>query len=140
MSREIKFRAQRTDTKEFVYGFYHEVEAEGVGYSYIFWQGNAIPVRADSVGQFTGLLDKNGKEIYEGDVIKWDDMSKGLYWRFAVVEMHPDILFNCKFINEVNGIKNSANYIFRFGNFIYKDTHNHIEIIGNIYENPNLLK
>lgn len=139
MNREIKFRAQRTDTKEFVYGYYHEVEAEGVGYSYIFWQGNAIPVRADSVGQFTGLLDKNGKEIYEGDVIKWDDMSKGKYWRFAVVEMHPDILFNCKFINEVNGIKNSANYIFRFGNFIYKDTHNHIEIIGNIYENPNLI-
>lgn len=102
-------------------------------------EGEYLYPNSQIQSDFTGLLDKNGKEIYEGDVIKWDDMSKGKYWRFAVVEIHPDILFNCKFINEVNGIKNSANYIFRFGNFIYKDTHNHIEIIGNVYENQNLI-
>ena len=70
MSVEIKFRGFSEELKCFVYGFYQEVEAEGIGYSYIFWQGHATPVRADSVSQFTGLYDKNLKEIYQKDGIK----------------------------------------------------------------------
>ena len=69
MNREIKFRGYSEELKSFVYGFYQEVDVEGVGYSYIFLQGNTIPVRADSVVQFTGMYDKNGKEIYEGDIL-----------------------------------------------------------------------
>ena len=76
MNREIKFRGFSDELKQFVYGFYHEVESEGVGYSYIFWQGNTTPVRADSVVQFTGLYDKNLKEIYESDIL-WRYESKG---------------------------------------------------------------
>lgn len=69
MNREIKFRGYSEQLKCFVYGFFQEVEAEGVGYSYIFWQGNTTPVRADSVAQFTGMYDKNETEIYEGDIL-----------------------------------------------------------------------
>ena len=69
MNIEIKFRGYSEDLKSFVYGFYQEVEVEGIGYSYIFWQGNTTPIRADSVAQFTGMYDKNGKEIYEGDIL-----------------------------------------------------------------------
>ncbi|EGK05788.1 YopX family protein [Dysgonomonas mossii] len=96
-------------------------------------------IHPETVGQFTGLADKNGKEIFEGDIIKWDDCSKGKYWRFAVVEINPDIQFNCSDISEIDNIKNSTKYCFKYGNFIYKDTCNHFEIIGSIHDNPELL-
>ena len=89
--------------------------------------------------QSTGLKDKNGKEIYEWDVIRRDDKSNGKWWRFAVVEIAPDIQFNCSSIKEVDWIKNSSDYTFRYWQFAYKDTENHLTIIGNIYENPELV-
>ena len=97
-------------------------------------------VDPETVGQFTGLLDKNSKEIYDGDVVKWDDCSNGRYWRFAVVVIYPDITFNCARIVQVGDILNSSADTFRFGSFMYKDTYNHLMVIGNIHDNPELIK
>ena len=134
--RPIKFRAWHFTEKKMFYNVYLypwnmvvDNDDKLIGYSWIDVY----------LMQSTWLLDKNGKEIYEGGIVKRDDKSNGRYWRFAVVELDPDIQFNCSSINEIDWIKNSADCVFRYGHFAYKDTENYLTIIGNIYETPELV-
>ena len=128
MNREIKFRGYSEELKHFVYGFFQEVEVEGIGYSYIFWQGNTTPVRADSVAQFTGIHDKNGKEIYEGDIISIE------YGKGIVEYSEKQAMFIINWIGDNEAYNESLAYNPR--NYICGKTRKDIEVIGNIYENP----
>lgn len=74
-------------------------------------------VEEDSIGQYTGLKDKNGKEIYEGDIVN--------YFRNELAEV--------KFINGCFAIE-SKHYIDCFNGIVAE-----IEVVGNIYENKELL-
>ena len=85
--RTIKFRGKRTDTGEWAYGSLIKLD---IGYvitinettesddsldennSIVFSADEIAGVNPNSVGQFTGLLDRNGKEIYEGDIVQLD--------------------------------------------------------------------
>lgn len=140
-----KFRGKVKNTLEWVEGDYFRENHLGlirhaiIRYERLKGCDVVYEVIPETVSHFTGLTDKSGKDIYEGDIVKWDDCSKGKYWRFAVVEINPDIQFNCSAISEIDNIKNSTKYCFKYGNFIYKDTCNHFEIIGNIHDNPELL-
>jgi uncharacterized phage protein (TIGR01671 family) len=137
--REIKFRGKRTDNGEWVYGFLFELSWDGcpilcIGieplsandYSEIY-KSCYDEVDPATVGQYTGLKDKNGVEIYEGDVLRKDDCFIGyveycapLFYRVPLDKWSID-----------HGVKET---VVSSGTFVTS------EVIGNIHDNPDLLR
>lgn len=127
--RVIKFRGKKQGSSIWVYGdLKHDKGISSTGlYDRVTVAG--YPVEDNTVGQFTGLLDKNGKEIYEGDILllgkEWDGNTGSV----AVY-------------NEV-GIKDGCfGYIGEHSGELLPFCHNEVteEIAGNILDNPKLLK
>ena len=135
--RTIKFRGQRIDGKGFAEGDLLIGQGYKKGNYYILPHLDYYPsdcdtldgykVYSSSVGQFTGLLDKNGKEIYEGDIII--EKLKG--------KRKDGELFEIVFEEFQWFVKNK--YGGRTSLSLLNDFHV-ITIIGNIHDNPELLK
>lgn len=112
MTREIKFRCWSNIIKDFT-----------DGYVFDYSTGVLQPQTKNCfIMQFTGLLDKNGKEIYEGDILRGTSGSI----------REPVTFSNGRFICDHD--KKGGNYL---GTPSFGKYH---EIIGNIYQNPELLK
>lgn len=88
--------------------------------------------RFENVMQFTGLHDKNGKEIYEADVVKLRD------WKDKVGGDLEDI--EAEVIWDINCWKTRTKKGWQTGLFDPSDKKFGCEVIGNLYENPELLK
>ena len=154
MKREIKFRGKiKTVNFEQKLALLNKPQSDGEwAYGDIHLQSKTphihvdsycYPIDIDTIGQFTGLKDKNGKEIYEGDIVEWlffytihssngadgdrEELLKGVIeWRqggfvFRVLE---------------NDFENAGWYSI---SDLHTETQTDVEVIGNIHDNPELL-
>lgn len=139
--RTIKFRGKRVDNGEWVYGHYATMNLTETGgvkntnviilensfYAAYEWLDDFHEIDKETLGQFTGLVDKNGKEIYEGDILS--------VWRLGFNK-----IFEVKWRDE--GEPKYILYPQPFNEDWWtcrSDMQMSWEVIGNIHDNPELM-
>ena len=124
--REILFRGKRTDDGEWIQGMPCATEKSGI-YAIQTLQGGIFDIIPETVGQYTGMTDKNGKKIFEGDILDTPDRLVVVTW------LAGNAQFDCEFIKYAHDIM--------ITNFkgICPRYFCMYEVIGNIHDNPELI-
>lgn len=134
--REILFRGKRADNGEWVEGYLYitqngQYEISNYCKQYA-WERYTYIVIPETVGQYTGLLDKNGKKIFEGDILK----IKSCDYDY---EYTTQVYYSCHTLCvNIYGQDYDSTAI-SFADDIWDEECCEVEVIGNIYDNPELL-
>lgn len=145
--REILFRGKRMDNGEWVEGYYAPIGE----YHYILTgRLELVPylgfehflVNPDTVGRFTGLTDRNGVKIFEGDIIRWHDntelsvggqIAEVCFGKYRDADSAFDDVYAIGFYLRTSGGECVT--------ICWLDEYkNDFDIIGNIYDNPELME
>ena len=120
-----KFRAWTEEGKVMYYDVYPFID-DTLLLSYDEISFDEVPASDFILMQSTGLIDKNGEEIFEGDVLlTYDDELAKVYWDDVLAGWFVDFIYETAELSEVADIQSSRSIC---------------KIIGNIYENPELLE
>ena len=135
--REILFRGKPLANLhgKFIYGSLGVIHTDlcAIYHCFEFEDDEMQLVDISTVGQYTGLTDKNGKKIFEGDIL-------------GITNCDPDYSYITKVYFECNTLcvdVKGQDYDYTsigFANDIWSDECDEVEIIGNIYDNPELLE
>ena len=131
--REILFRGKNKVGGDWVEGFF---ETTHDGAPLIRSRGLHKWVFADTVGQYTGETDKNGKKVFEGDILKITRKQGGRTKKVKALVKYGNLWEKCAFIVAYKGT--AWDYMKDIVDFV--DGTKNFEIIGNIHDNPELLE
>ena len=131
--REILFRGKtKAQGSEWLYGDVLIYENSAQIWETINSRKYNSVVSLETVGQYTGLTDKNGKKIFEGDICRFREWSKGdMCWIGKVHYEHQQFVISGNPNKECE-----SEFLLVMSRFIPEN----IEIIGNIHDNPELMK
>ena len=143
--RELKFRGYHEEKGMFpVYGLDEKYVYQDTYDSAEYLQ-NIFPIKNVHLMQYTGLEDKNGIEIYEGDIIKVIGDTE-VYYDDSLFEPSENVEFELiteVFYNETIASFDlstiEADLNMKHWGFYGEGTESHLEVIGNIHQNPELI-
>lgn len=133
--REILFRGKRTDNGEWVKGFYvcipdthYIMTGKFDSLTNGIINSEAYKVDPSTIGQFTGLTDKNGVKIFEGDIIEFDHPYNGK-------SIHAVVQDGCGW-----NLSNFYASCFDYPGCAFSEGTKYMTVIGNVHDNPELLE
>lgn len=150
MTREILFRAKRIDNGEWVEGHYvnclFPYSDVVTGHFIVVYPGDYYEIHTDTLCQYTGLTDKNGRKIFDGDIVKLILPDGEIrYFKVSIKSVVRKVLCHPDFYDEVSKVEITGT-VFEWNGyelFPCVDTYGvpdykMMKVIGNIFDNPEI--